>query len=50
MLVRAIGREAEKPLSEVYRPSSFDLSSRDVESREAEEDDELEELKARLGI
>jgi len=49
MLVRAIGREAEKPLNEVYRPNSFDLSSRDVESQE-EEDEELQELMARLGI
>jgi len=49
MLVRAIGRDADKPLNEVYRPNSFDLSSRDVESQE-EEDEELAELKARLGI
>jgi hypothetical protein len=50
MLVRAIGREAEKPLNEVYRPNSFDLSSRDVESQDVEEDEEIAELKARLGI
>jgi hypothetical protein len=51
MLVRAIGREADKPLNEVYRPNSFDLSSRDVESQEVEEEDEeLAELRAKLGI
>jgi hypothetical protein len=49
MLVRAVGREADKPLNEVYRPNSFDLSSRDAREVE-EEDEELEELKARLGI
>jgi len=49
MLVRAVGREADKPLNEVYRPNSFDLSSRDT--REVEEDDEeLADLMARLGI
>jgi hypothetical protein len=51
MLVRAIGKDAEKPLNEVYRPNSFDLSSRDAESREVEEEDEeLADLMARLGI
>jgi len=51
MLVRAVGREADKPLNEVYRPNSFDLSSREVEPQEVEEEDEeLADLMARLGI
>jgi hypothetical protein len=50
MLVRAIGREADKPLNEVYQPSLIDLSSREVEPQEADEDKELAELKVKLGI
>jgi len=49
MLVRSIGKEADKPLNEVLQPSLTDLSSRELEPQE-NEDEELQELKAKLGI
>jgi hypothetical protein len=50
MLVRAITKEADKPLDEVYQPSMLDLSSREIEPCETDEDEALAELKAKLGI
>jgi hypothetical protein len=50
MLVRSISKEADKPLAEVCQPNPLDLSSREAEPCETDEDEELMELKAKLGI
>jgi len=50
MLIRSISKEADKPLGEVYQPNPLDLSSREAESCEVDEDEALAELKAELGI
>jgi hypothetical protein len=50
MLIRSIGKEADKPLAEVFQPSLLDLSSRDITPQEVDEDEELKQLKAELGI
>ena len=50
MLVRAISKETDKPLNEVLQPNRIDLSSREVEPCEVDEDEALAELKAELGI
>jgi hypothetical protein len=50
MLVRAIGKEADKPLAEVYQPNPLNLSSREAEPCETDEDAELQALMAKLGI
>lgn len=50
MLIRSISKEADKPLGEVYQPNPLDLSSREVEPCEVDEDEALAELKAELGI
>jgi hypothetical protein len=49
MLVRAISKETDKPLSEVYQPSLLDLAARDADC-EVDEDEELATLKNKLGI
>jgi len=50
MLVRAISRESDKPLNEVFQPSLLDLSAREAEPCETNEDAELQALMAKLGI
>jgi hypothetical protein len=50
MLIRSISKEADKPLAEVYQPNPLNLSSREAEPCETDEDEELKELKAKLGI
>jgi hypothetical protein len=50
MLIRSISKEADKPLGEVYQPNPLNLSSREVEPQEVDEDEALAELKAKLGI
>jgi len=50
MLVRAISREADKPLNEVFQPSLLDLSAREAEPCETDEDAELQALMTKLGI
>jgi len=49
MLVRAISRESDKPLNEIIQPNPLDLSSRELEPQE-NEDEELKDLMAKLGI
>jgi ribulose 1,5-bisphosphate carboxylase large subunit-like protein len=50
MLIRSISKEADKPLAEVYQPNPLNLSSREAEPCETDEDAELRALMAELGI